>query len=1382
MFTPFHLFLALIVAETEDKPEPPTNEVGEKKESTEQPTTESEKPEETPAPEPETEPPPTNPEPEAEQPAAVKPIEETEETEVVEPSTEPELIVAEPKPAAEPDTVEAATPAEALESATPEDVPEAFELLIEPVEEVETPAIATEETAGVDESLELVPEPAEDRPVEPEATAEAETDTETQPEVIEMPLGLGVIDELYNFVATFGQAQISNAESTSASTQDYAGGVSKPALFEHPRAEGEARIEYTLALPQLKSSERLILHFSIGLRDGVDFDTPQTKPDGVQFAVEVSGERRFEAVSEVCRWEEHAVDVSDFAGKRIQVGFLTNCNGAGNTNFDWGLWGNPRLLKLARVSLPTKNGEEEPQMMCGVAVATLADIPNPATIEFAYDEFTSVFQITDEISQRLIADAELEGPSRIVELALYTEQPKPEIGAVGATTAIVPAGEDFELQCTIRNDGAVPLTPFNNASISLNRIKLRRGRHTHSLKTLNPGEESTVAWRIRSFSRQTTVQLSVSLRYQTLQGEVRQRVDKAVEVRPSMPKLPAQIVPELCTYNHLEHVITENQNLRVVFVRGVDGFEYYALFVASSSRSGPVRENRRSDPRSRNATRQEAPAKNGSYRQVAVCNSISEVRYRDTNGRLQQMRLMPTIYRLAGNNRGESIVILSADQADVDGVRWSYEARFILSEGAKRLKTEYRLVTDGKRELVAFNGPILRVGDEAFEADKSFGLFPGLEFLEGDEASSSPRDAAPPINNRLVPHPYKITIPLMAVEHSKVLVGLVWNPLETWDGEHNMLSAIFASPNWHDKQQNHLMGLFLPTPDWVEENRLEASTPYALEADRPITIRSQIIVDANASILDALTHWTDAYGTVEPLALPRNDEDELLLSRHALMHTVWDEETGKSQHCVGWAPANAPGFATLLWYDYLATQDEAVKRRVSTIAENTLRESGPGGLVSPALCHILMWEFPFYYGHIEATLDRLKETTRGLIDAQEEDGSWRFHPTTDRAQTLGNEGDATLGTCAKNALVLFKHARITSDEESLEAGLKALAFMERFNIPRGAQAWECPLYEPDILAAAHAVGAYVEAYEITSNSRYLQRAEYWATTGLPFLYHWNLPDRPGMRFASIPVFGTTFYTHSWFGVPVQWNGLVFAYYLQHLARHSRKAAWEKIAEGITISAMYQQWTEGELKGTYPDGFYGFCTEGRGPHINPEDIMVNLYTLRGLDPDISTRILSVSKSPVEARGIPARTRRQNRNPEGTRGNRSQRIHLSTGAQIESFAHDRSGALTFRLRYVQHETSHCIITGYGVPDAVHTKDGEIPAVENIESAESGWLYRAEKDIIFLKYKHPSGEMDFKVIPYQEPEPKAEPPPPETSDAEETGGEEPETSNVEPENSPT
>ena len=1117
-----------------------------------------------------------------------------------------------------------------------------------------------------------------------EKTQPVETET-----VVGIPIEIGAVNELFNFVKEFPNSQATNVEQASASVQDSASGVKKAAIFEHPRAEGYARIEYDLMLPDVAVDEHLILHFSIGIRDGVDFDDSQAKFDGVRFAIEISGERRFEGFSMACKWEEHGLDLSKDAGQQIQIAFLTDCNRAGNTNYDWAVWGSPRLLKLSPASLLGKSDGTEAEMIRGIALRSSGgESPEFSVSEFVLDEYAPVSEIANAVSQRMQRD---NYDVSTVNLRLYAEQPKLEIVTVGSTGAIVTAGNDFELQCTVRNNGLIPIEPTNRASVSLNRIKLRRGHHTRTIKLLNPGEETTLVWQIRSFSRRTTTSISASLKYQSAQGDIHQMVEKVIEVRPGISKLSTEISQELHTCELDGHVITENRNLRALFVRGYEGFEYYLLFVA----------------------------KNGHYRQVAVCNAISEIRYRDSDGNAQHIRITPSDYRLSGNNRGDSIVLLACDVKDTDGVVWSYEARFSLREDSKLLKTEHQISTNAKRELIVFNGPMLYAGDGTFGNGKNTALFPGLEFLENGESSSDTRDAAPPLNNRLVPHPYKITIPLMAVEHNRSLVGLIWNPLDTWDGEHNTLSAVFASPNWYMHQKNHLIGLFLPTPpDWVDENCMEASTPYPLEANRSVVLKAQIMLNGNASILEAISLWTDAYGMPEPLDAPRSDEDELLLSRHGLMQTVWDEESGKSRHCVNWKPENAPGFATLLWYDYLATRDESVKQRVIEIAENTIRESGDGSLISPALCHILKWEFPFYYGNLESSLDRIKALTRELINAQEDNGSWRFSPSDDRAKTLGEVGDTVLGICAYSALMLLKHARVTGDDESLAAGLNALRFMERFRIPRGAQVWECPIYQPDLLAAAYAVAAYVEGYEITGEKVNLTCAEYWAGTGLPFLYYWNPPNRSVMRFASIPVFGTTFHTHPWFGVPVQWNGLVFAYYIQRLARHSSRQPWSKIAESITVNAMYQQWTDGEFKGTYPDAFYGFCTDRRGPHLNPENIMVNLYALRGLDPDISTAIIRY---------------------------KSGRIHLSTGAKIDLVECDDAAKLEFRLRYVQSETSHTIITGYGgKPAAIRAQDDEVSAVDNLEAVESGWLYREEKDIIFMKYKHPVGEINFETLP--------------------------------------
>jgi hypothetical protein len=352
---------------------------------------------------------------------------------------------------------------------------------------------------------------------------------------------------------------------------------------------------------------------------------------------------------------------------------------------------------------------------------------------------------------------------------------------------------------------------------------------------------------------------------------------------------------------------------------------------------------------------------------------------------------------------------------------------------------------------------------------------------------------------------------------------------------------------------------------------------------------------------------------------------------------------------------------------------------------------------------------------------------RGALRSQAEDGSWPFRPDEQR-KSLGQPGDTVIGLCAPNAFTLLKFARITGDEECLQAGLKALEFMERFHVPRGAQSWECPLYEPDVLASAWAVGAYVEGFRCTRDNRWLADAEYWARTGLPFLYSWQLPDRPGQLYASIPVFGTTFYTHSWLGVPVQWNGLVYAYQLQHLAEamgsywagpywprmpgemHQAGGFWQEIARGITVSAMHQQFAEGELKGTYPDGFYGYFTNRAGPYINPEDILVNALALEGHDPDISTVILRDHKP---------------------------RVHISSGAKVADAERDGQ-TLRFTLTTFPQVASHTLITGVGRPQAVEVEGRPLSPAEDLEEVKEGYGYDEAKGWLYLKAWHEREEV--------------------------------------------
>jgi len=121
--------------------------------------------------------------------------------------------------------------------------------------------------------------------------------------------------------------------------------------------------------------------------------------------------------------------------------------------------------------------------------------------------------------------------------------------------------------------------------------------------------------------------------------------------------------------------------------------------------------------------------------------------------------------------------------------------------------------------------------------------------------------------------------------------------------------------------------------------------------------------------------------------------------------------------------------------------------------------------------------------------------------------------------------------------------------------------------------------------------------------------------------------------------------------------------------------------------------EGKLKGTYCDGWYQFCTDKRGAWINPEDIVVNLFTLRGFDPDVSTAILP-GKPPIHRRHV---ILSEAKNPI------LQSIHISSGARVKS-ARLTKGRLEIVLSYFSGQASNTLVSGLPVPKAV-SADGRV-----------------------------------------------------------------------------
>ncbi|MBI5394204.1 MAG: hypothetical protein HZA91_02790, partial [Verrucomicrobia bacterium] len=568
--------------------------------------------------------------------------------------------------------------------------------------------------------------------------------------------------------------------------------------------------------------------------------------------------------------------------------------------------------------------------------------------------------------------------------------------------------------------------------------------------------------------------------------------------------------------------------------------------------------------------------------------------------------------------------------AERDG--WRLAVKFTPIASQLVFAARYTLTAAAPRKLLAFDGPMLYAGEGNGCIAKTDALFPGLEWLVGGEESSSALDFAPdhPDRVRYVPHPAKVTIPLMAVRSAAGAVGLLWRDAM---GQ----QPVFASPDNFEHRNGHLMGLMLPTvADGLPENARECIEPVAMPAGAARAIEAEIFVQRDApDALAAMDLWFKRNGVPEPMPIPRGSYiAEVAFSTRAYMQTLWDEE-GQ-----GWWPyrggpalnnkvAPRPDFCfDLLMASRLLPESKPELSakclgRANRIAEKAGFAPHTGD------------DLQFASGNAFTGVESLAQAAASAMSSQRDDGSWRFD--ADRKDEgvfkgydyheLGADDAAELGTCARNAYTALRLARITGDGEALAAGLRALRFMQRFTVPRAAQVWEVPVHSPDILAASDAIEACLEAWWLTGDAAHLAQARRWARAGLPFVYQWNPPDKPWLRHASIAVFGASWMKWSWIGRPVQWNGLRYANALLKLTPHDTGFPWQRVAEGILRSAMYQQSTDEKDIALWPDSVGAIDGKKSGWIFAPRHILTGVYRLLGHDEEPSTLIMRRGAMPL-----------------------------------------------------------------------------------------------------------------------------------------------------------
>ena len=1082
------------------------------------------------------------------------------------------------------------------------------------------------------------------------------------------------IDFVYDFVDNYAEATLHNASSTSVSSQERCDGVELPGIFLHPVGSGDTVAAYSAEVPEktpkegrqiLALSSYPFLLFHLGIRDGIDWTSERpNKPNGVRFSVHVDGETVFEEMVQGSGWRPRAVDLTPWGGKTVSIEFCTNAID-GNTNYDWAVFGRPLLARVRGASEISEGWGP----WNGLALAQIHSAgtgPVSLTLgERRVDATLPAGSVWLPIEFDRPAPVEFAGDGRLEQVLYAPYESGVTLRSTGLSTPLLTRGRPFNVVSQFVNEGLGRERQEHDATLALAapgggevQLLLREER-----PRLEPGEKCAVTWR--------GIQATQS-------GEWKVN-GKPVHVFGSDGfdrDLPA----------------AGNAKSRVRLLAEADGAAYGILETWNGDR----------------------------WQRAGSLYPLAEL---ETPQGVGQIRVLEV-------KEEEGNLIVTGDFEQIPGAR--AVLCFAPDSEAARIGMSSSLTCDTPLEVRAFRGPVVLAGDRAFGAKKDFAVFPGLEYLEGSEASSSERDLAYPLSDRHVPALHKLCAPLMAVQGRNMLVALIWDIDQPWAAGECYPAARFDAPDPELGYEHCRMELFVPSVGkYVAENDYAAQNPFPLPAGETLHIESTLVLDhaANYSedsivhgphrgglLLQAYRHYFDLFGLPAPSPAPRDWEAEKALSLDAYFHAVWGEDPPGWAHCFQWQPGLLVGHAVP---QFLIARDGASPETVAAIEEHTnrvlsraLEERGGSYLWSNAGCHILMGELPFYYGFVGPSMADFLETGKAAL-ARREDGLWRWHPAHDepRYQALGKDGDHTLSQAALPLMIALRAARMTGDRALREEALELVGLMEAYEVPRGAQTWECPLYQPDILAAAQAIRAYCEAYRLTGDKTRLDHARYWAWTGLPFLYLWEMDGYPTMRYNVISVIGSTFYTHSWLGLPVVWCGLVYAYALQDFAEFDDSFDWNRIAEGITRSAMAQQYAEGPNAGTYPDSWNMVKNSPNSADINPENILVNAFRLRGSSPEIRYRAVE--------------------GPDGS-------VVLNTNADVASLeGGPATGRLLFQLCGAPGFATHTLLAPVPRPTTVNGNAETANSSRALFDSVSGWRYDGNLQAVIVKCAMQNGQ---------------------------------------------
>jgi hypothetical protein len=726
------------------------------------------------------------------------------------------------------------------------------------------------------------------------------------------------------------------------------------------------------------------------------------------------------------------------------------------------------------------------------------------------------------------------GDITIASIRLFGPLPgRLALDSLGASAGIVPEGETFQIQAIVRNVGDQPIAP---SKLSLEcGAELRVVSSANAVPSLDTNDTYTLTW-------EATADPGPHL----------------FAIKHDAQWLGRSEI--VCESRDEGHLLTlENEGLRLVLPQQPYGYGTGTVYWQQGDE----------------------------WLSAGRLRSAGRLIYVDDAGNKRLALLYAQAYATDDDR-----ITLVAEHTDMDGRVWTLTTSFVSVPDRPWLSVESVLRTSAPGKLLAWSGPDYVPGEGSFGTAKESGLFPGLEFLLGDELSSGTDFFDASVADRFVPHPNKVTIPLMSITHKGLVTGLMWDPLQEWAPGHERPAALYAVPNRWDHQPNHLMRLFAPgATAGLDENAESLAEPFAIGPTDEQRLSYQLFAAPATDELAALRIWLGEHGVADLPPQPFSYERSIELALEAYVDTTWEPGDGGWHLALHdpWGPGADNVAALHLWWSTLSGaapgNDAAEARRIA--AEGTGGATRHGG---PSPSRYLP-TLAMHMASSPAGLILGKELAYHNLVAQTSDGGFVFTPNPSEARPFGRLGDTSTGHTAMHTFPLLLGARLYGDRSLATVGMRALDYLQAQPYrPEGAQTWELQLHVPDLLGAAWCVESYVEAYRLTADESYLEEAQRWALAGMPFIYQWSASDRDLMAYGTIPVFGATRYSWPWTGRPVQWNGLAYAIALMDLTEVLDEANlkpdlhWAQVAEGIVIATMQMQATEGKYLGMYPDAW------------------------------------------------------------------------------------------------------------------------------------------------------------------------------------------------------